>query len=100
MKSTLETHSDDSQQTGIRTMQNEEMNISANPYPVRKGRTKWEILTARRDAVREYLARMESEMYGLEHTECGLKCSGCGEVLITEKDFAAHFIIPDERYLN
>lgn len=62
--------------------------------------TKWEILEARRD---EYLAQAEDVqrmLDGLEKTNCGLTCGGCGEYLRTEKDFAQHFIIPDTRYLN
>ena len=31
---------------------------------------------------------------------CGLNCSGCGEYLETEGDFARHFYIPDIQYLN
>ena len=69
-----------------------------SPTPVK--RTKWEILNARAVELRAALADVEQEMRGLENTRCGLSCSGCGMVLETEKDFAEHFTIPDERYLN
>lgn len=29
-----------------------------------------------------------------------MKCVRCGEILHTEGDFARHFVVPDERYLN
>ena len=29
-----------------------------------------------------------------------MKCVRCREVLRTEGDFARHFVVPDERYLN
>lgn len=78
-----------------------EMHISPNvTYPVSKGRTKWEILTARRMELRRALSDMDRTLSGLENTTCGLTCSGCGTVLATEADFAQHFIVTDERYLN
>jgi hypothetical protein len=36
----------------------------------------------------------------LQNTPCGLTCSGCGTLLPTEADFAQHFTIKDERFLN
>lgn len=62
--------------------------------------TKWEILEARRD---EHLAQadeVQRTLDDLEKTKCGVSCSGCGEYLKTEKDYAQHFTIPDPRYLN
>jgi hypothetical protein len=37
---------------------------------------------------------------GLDATRCGLTCTGCGEALVTEGDFARHFVIKDPTYLN
>lgn len=68
-------------------------------YP-RQLRTKWQILNARRNQLAEELAMLDATIDGLARTNCGLKCSGCGVVLATEQEFAEHFVIPDERYLN
>jgi hypothetical protein len=59
-------------------------------------RTKWDVLEERLRTLR----KLEREMAGMERTEFGRPCAGCGEVLATEADFARHFLIPDERYLN
>lgn len=77
-----------------------EFTIVWNVLPFNKGRTKWEVLEARRMALRLELQKIDRDMAGLEQTTCGLICSGCGELLETEKDFAAHFVIPNEQYLN
>jgi hypothetical protein len=63
-------------------------------------RTKWQILQANLAEAREIVASMERTIDGMETQKCGLPCSGCGTVLETEADFAKHFLIPDERYLN
>jgi hypothetical protein len=63
-------------------------------------RTKWDILVERRDQLRLDLERLERELKGLSNTNCGLNCSGCGQHHETEADFAKHYLIPDERYLN
>lgn len=63
-------------------------------------RTKAEILTAKRDYLAHALDMAQREIDGLKGTECNLTCDGCGQVLETEWDFASHFIIPDEQYLN
>jgi hypothetical protein len=63
-------------------------------------RTKAEILTAKLAAISAELERVTREIDGLKGTDCGLTCSGCGERLETEWDFASHFVIPDERYVN
>lgn len=68
--------------------------------PFNRGRTKWDVLTARAAELRSAAEKAERRLRGLEATPCGLNCGGCGEYLATEKDFAAHFTIPDERYLN
>jgi hypothetical protein len=49
--------------------------------------TKWHLIDAEH---RESLAV----------TPCNLDCSGCGEHLHTEADFAQHFTVPDPTYLN
>lgn len=64
-------------------------------------RSKWEILTARANEMREKLERLESEIRGLEMTKTpNTVCTGCGTPLPTERDFAGHFLIPNEYLLN
>lgn len=63
-------------------------------------RTKLEILSSRAEKLRERLESLESEIRGLAKTPCRAKCSGCDEQFTTERDFAGHFVIPDETYLN
>lgn len=63
-------------------------------------RTKWQILNERRTRLAEELAKLDATIDGLARTNCGLKCSGCGQWLASEREFAEHFVIPDERYLN
>lgn len=74
--------------------------ISYDAFPPARGtRTKMDILIERRDFLREELAKAESYLIGLDQTGCNLSCD-CGTVFHTEADFASHFIIPDERFLN
>ena len=40
------------------------------------------------------------QLDALDRTPFGGSCASCGEILVTEGDFARHFLIPDERYLN
>ncbi|MFF8629710.1 hypothetical protein [Streptomyces werraensis] len=49
--------------------------------------TKWDLIN---DDERAYLERTP-----FKHT-----CSGCGEMLSTEADFAKHFFVPDSKYPN
>lgn len=63
-------------------------------------RTKAEILEERLLELKDAAERAENYLNGLRATPCGLTCSGCGSYLETEYDFAAHFLISDERYLN
>ena len=56
--------------------------------------TKWEILEARRDRHLAQAAEFQRELDDLEKTVCGVSCSGCGEYLRTEKEYAQHFTIP------
>ncbi|QOI67635.1 hypothetical protein SEA_BEUFFERT_268 [Streptomyces phage Beuffert] len=63
-------------------------------------RTKWEILEARAEKLRKELSELESYMRGMENTPDNAKCTGCGEQFVTNADFARHFKIPNETYLN
>lgn len=64
----------------------------------RKSRTKDEII---RERVAFLVREANRLVAGLDdQTPCGLRCSGCGTMLETESDFAKHFIITDEAYLN
>jgi hypothetical protein len=69
-------------------------------------RTKWDILQERKAEAERVLARLVAEIKYLEETpfvdafsEAG-RCSKCEKPLPTEKDFAQHFIVPDERLYN
>jgi hypothetical protein len=62
--------------------------------------TKWQILQRRRDELAEDLRKAEAELLSLPRTVFGRPCSGCGEILETEMHFAAHYEVPDQRYLN
>lgn len=72
-------------------------------------RTKWEILEERRDKARRAYESLQAELDGLDRTPCRmlghegyefLSCSTCGTEFKTEGDFARHYLIDDERYLN
>lgn len=67
-------------------------------------RSKWDVLEERRlEALKEY-RKLCDELWGLTQTKFTAngtgRCSACGEVLATEADFAKHFLVPDEQYLN
>lgn len=62
--------------------------------------TKWSILQQRLMEAREKLAKMEAEVDGLDKTRFGHECACCEMWLETERDFAEHFTVEDERYLN
>lgn len=67
-------------------------------------RTKWDIIQAELQLAKEAVAKIERNIKWMEETpftanDTG-QCSGCGEVLATEADFAKHFPVPDERYRN
>lgn len=49
--------------------------------------TKWDLIT-------------EAEKADLEKIPFGHRCTGCGELLVTEANFAKHFFVPDPRYKN
>lgn len=57
------------------------------------GVTKLDALLAKRDALQAELDANTALIAGLGKTPCGLTCEGCGTVLATERDFAAHFTI-------
>ena len=63
-------------------------------------RTKYEIMEAKIAFLEAEAAKVRRELEGLNDTPFGHKCGGCGLFLETEGQFAAHFDIPDERYLN
>jgi hypothetical protein len=59
-----------------------------------------EILKAQLEEARATVAELETQIIGLGFTPFGHRCGGCDEWLATEADFASHFVIPNERYLN
>lgn len=63
-------------------------------------RTKIEILENRLEIMRNEYVKASEYIEGLKDTPCGLTCGGCNKLFETEYDFAAHFLIPDERFLN
>jgi hypothetical protein len=67
-------------------------------------RSKWDILQERRKKAQEEANNIATQLQGLALTpfKDGVtgRCSGCGALLQTEADFAKHFLIPDERFLN
>lgn len=62
--------------------------------------TKWTILVERQAEAQRQADLLAHQLEGLDNTPCGLKCGGCGTLLVTEGDFARHFTIPDPRFLN
>jgi hypothetical protein len=63
-------------------------------------RTKWEIVQARLEAARKEVEVLEHQIGSMENTPCGANACSCGATFKTEADFAKHFILPDERFLN
>ena len=63
-------------------------------------RTKWQILNERRAKAQAAADSIAADFRWMERTVFGRPCIGCGTMLETEADFAQHFVIPDERYLN
>lgn len=56
-------------------------------------KTKWDVLTERRQEAFKKFQELDNQINGLEATPCGLRCSGCNTLLETEADFAQHFIV-------
>ena len=63
-------------------------------------RTKWDVMVQREKELTKELERLRADMEWMRRTEFGKPCLRCGFLLETERDFAAHFLIPNERYLN
>lgn len=63
-------------------------------------RSKWNILNERNEINRAKVLKMDRELESLRNTSCNLHCSGCGVLLETEADFARHYVVKDERFLN
>lgn len=63
-------------------------------------RTKWDVMSERVADARRALELMERDMESLKTLKCEVNCSGCGQFLATEADFAKHFVIPDEQHWN
>lgn len=62
--------------------------------------TKWTWLEKRLAAAQAEVDALAGQLQGLEATPFGGDCSGCGQHLETEGDFAKHYIVRDPRYLN
>lgn len=62
--------------------------------------TKWSVLEARLEKARADVKEREEYLESLSRTPCELNCAGCGEFLATEEDFAKHFVLENEVYLN
>lgn len=62
--------------------------------------TKWSYLTEQAAALEAQAAAIRAQLQGMDETLFGYRCTGCGELLATEGDFARHYTIPDTRYLN
>jgi hypothetical protein len=68
-------------------------------------RTKWQIIVAEVEELKAKLAALQAHMEWAEKTPVwpgkgGVECVVCGEKLRTEKDFADHFLVPDEANRN
>jgi hypothetical protein len=73
--------------------------IAALPTDLKRQRTKAEVLVERRAMLAAELEKLDQQIASLKRLDCGIRCS-CGKLLQTEWDFADHFIVPNERYLN
>ena len=70
-------------------------------------RSKWEILTARVEDLERQAQSMRAVMRGMDETPCvkgaddeHIHCGTCGVRFESEGDFARHYVVPDERFLN
>lgn len=62
--------------------------------------TKYEILVERLADLEMKAENIRHDLEWMANTKFGKPCIGCNQILETERDFAAHFEIPDTRYLN
>lgn len=62
--------------------------------------TKWSVLQGRLARLEADAAALRAELDGMARTPFDQRCAGCGTLLDTEADFAAHFVVDDLRYLN
>jgi hypothetical protein len=80
------------------------MTVNTNGEARDARRTKWQILEARRDGLRASADAIEDELAWMARTPFTAngtgECSTCRTPLPTEGDFARHFLVDDERYLN
>lgn len=58
-------------------------------------KTKWDVLIEQRDAAITELMKAQHALDDLTNVSCGLNCSACGELLVTEADFARHFVVKE-----
>ena len=67
-------------------------------------RSKWQILEARADALMSQLKDISSQLAWMERTPFTAngtgRCSDCDTALHTEADFAKHYLVQDELYVN
>lgn len=82
------------------------------PQPLgRKGatmaRTKWDILVDRAESFEAQAKEIRNMLEGFELTKLNgrgdgepLRCSGCEVILETEAEFARHYEVPNEQFLN
>ena len=63
-------------------------------------RTKTEILQERLEEAYQTYLEAQGDLNHLKYTACGLRCASCREYFLTELDFANHYLVPNERYLN
>ena len=67
-------------------------------------RSKWQILETRADALMSQLTDLNSQLDWMERTPFQAngtgRCSQCDTALPTEADFAKHYLVPDEQYIN
>lgn len=61
--------------------------------------TKWSVLKDRLTAAQKEVDLLTHQLEGLENTPCGIPCV-CGVTLVTEADFARHYLLANPRYLN
>jgi hypothetical protein len=67
-------------------------------------RSKWDIMNDQYERLDKEAKALLAEILGMQRTPFTAngtgKCSSCGDVLPTEADFAKHFLVEDEQFLN